>query len=142
MSVEHNKSVVRRFFDEGLSPGNMSVLEQLLAGDFKLNGAPPGLSPDAEGFKILIGMFRSAFPDYRDSVDDLIAEGDHVAVRWTLRGTHTGEFQGIPPTGKTVTVAGTSLFRVAGSQIGEDWTVIDLAGLLGQLGVLPPPGAN
>ena len=77
---------------------------------------------------------------YRDTVDDLVAEGDKVVVRWTFRGTHPGEFQGVPPTGKQVTIIGISIFRIVGNKVVEDWTIIDLLGLLQQLGVIPPPG--
>jgi steroid delta-isomerase-like uncharacterized protein len=111
----------------------MQMIESMLDPNFALHGAPPGLPPGREGFKILIGVFRSAFPDYRDTVERIIAEGDQVVVHWTLRGTHQGEFQGVAPTGKQVTTSGISIFRVANDKITDDWTVIDMAGLLGQL---------
>ena len=139
MSIEQNKALVRRFFEEGLSTGNMAVLEAMLDANFTLHGAPPMLPPGREGFKLLIGMFRSAFPDYKDTVEDLFAEGDKVVVRWTFRGTHTGEFQGVPPTQKQVTTTGISIFRVVGGKITDDWTTVDRLGLLQQIGAIPAP---
>jgi steroid delta-isomerase-like uncharacterized protein len=137
MSIEQNKTLVRRFFEEGLSTGNMAVLETMLDANFTLHGAPPMLPPGREGFKLFIGMFRTAFPDYKDTVEDLFAEGDKVVARWTFRGTHAGEFQGIPPTQKQVTTTGISIFRVVGGKITDDWTTVDMLGLLQQIGAMP-----
>jgi steroid delta-isomerase-like uncharacterized protein len=77
-------------------------------------------------------MFRRAFPDYRDTVHDIVAEGDKVVVRWTLNGTHEGDFLGTQATGKRVTTSGISIFRLADGKITDDWTVIDMAGLMRQ----------
>jgi steroid delta-isomerase-like uncharacterized protein len=137
MSTPENKAIIRRFFEEGLSTGDMALLDEIVAQDFTLHGAPPGLPSGREDFKLLVGMFRSAFPDYRDSIEDLVAEGDKVVVRWTFRGTHTGDFQGIPATGKHVKTTGISIFRVHDGKIKDDWTIIDMVGLLQQLGAVP-----
>jgi steroid delta-isomerase-like uncharacterized protein len=136
MSTPENKAIIRRLFEEGLSTGDMALLDEIVAQDFTLHGAPPGLPSGREGLKLLVGMFRSAFPDYRDSIEDLVAEGDKVVVRWTFRGTHTGDFQGIPATGKHVKTTGISIFRVDDGKIKDDWTIIDMVGLLQQLGVV------
>jgi steroid delta-isomerase-like uncharacterized protein len=136
MSAEQNKILIRRFFDEGLSAGNMALLDEILDANFTLHDAPPGLPPGRAGFKLLIGMFRSAFPDYKDTIDDLITEGDKIVVRWTFRGTHKGAFQDIPPTNKLVTTNGISIFYVSAGKITDDWTTIDMLGLLQQLGAL------
>lgn len=139
MSSEQNKTIVRRFFDEGLSAGNMAFIEQMLDTGFTLHNAPPGLPPGPAGFKLLIGMIRSAFPDYKDTIEEVIAEGDKVVVRWTFRGTHKGDFQGIAPTHKQVTTTGISIFRIAADKITDDWTNIDMLGMLQQLGAIPSP---
>jgi steroid delta-isomerase-like uncharacterized protein len=102
----------------------------------------PG-SPDIHGtaaIKQFITMIQSAFPDVHFTVEDRIIDGDKVAVRWSLRGTHQGEFQSIPPTGRSVTTTGIAIHRFAGNQIEESWDYYDALGLLQQLGVLPPPG--
>ncbi len=128
-----NKLLVRRLFEEGLSPGDMAIVDDLVAADLALHGVPPELPPGRGGLKALLGMFRSAFPDYRDALEQTVAEDDRVAVRWTFQGTHKGSLQGIPPTGKQARIGGMSLFRVRDGQIVEDWTEMDLLGLLHQI---------
>jgi steroid delta-isomerase-like uncharacterized protein len=86
--------------------------------------------------------FFAAFPGLHISIEDVIAQGDKVAVRITWQGTHQGEFMGIPPTGKPVTVTGINLYRVANGKIVEEWWQEDILGLMQQLGVLPPPPAQ
>jgi len=140
MSTEQNKAVVRRFFEEGLSKTNNAVFDELLDPAFSLHGAPPGLPPGPAGLKLLVGMFRTAFPDYRDTLEEVMAEGDKVVARWTFRGTQQGDFQGVRPTGKEVVMTGISIFRLAGNKITDDWTVFDLLGLMQQLGVVPASG--
>ena len=81
-----------------------------------------------------------AFPDLKRPVEDLVAEGDKVVARWTSVGTHEGAFQGIPPTGKTVTTSGITVFRLEGGKIVEEWSESDMVGMLTQLGVIPSPG--
>ena len=90
---------------------------------------------DREGVKAFLRRFRAAIPDFRVSVDDLFAEGDRVAWRWTFQGTHQGPFLERPPTGKQVTIAGIHILRFAGGKIQEDWASYDSRGLLDQLGV-------
>jgi steroid delta-isomerase-like uncharacterized protein len=115
----------------------MAIFDELLAPNFILHNAPPNLPPGPDGFKVLIGMFRSAFPDYKDTLEDIIAADDKVVVRWTFRGTHQGEFLGVPATNKLATTHGTSIFRISAGKIKDDWTNIDLLGLLQQLGATP-----
>jgi steroid delta-isomerase-like uncharacterized protein len=87
--------------------------------------------------KLLMAVFTSAFPDLQLTTEDLVAEGEKVAIRNTWRGTHQGAFQGVPPTGKYVTFTGTDLFRVEGGKIAEQWADLDALGLLQQLGAIP-----
>jgi predicted ester cyclase len=93
---------------------------------------------DREGFTQLGNVFTSAFPQSQTTIDDEIAEGDKVVSRWTYRAVHRGEFQGIPPAGKQVTMTGLTLLRIAGGKIVEHWVELDQLGLLQQLGVVPP----
>jgi steroid delta-isomerase-like uncharacterized protein len=87
-------------------------------------------------------MFRTAFPDYKHTINDLIAEGDKVVARWTFHGTHEGDFQGLPPTGKKVTIPCISVFRLVDGKIMDDWTISDTYSLMHQLGALPAPGQD
>jgi steroid delta-isomerase-like uncharacterized protein len=138
MSVETNKAVVRRFLEDLVSTGNIALADDLLGDSFVLHY--PGFPPQGiEGFKYLLPMFRAAFPDLRITVEELVGEGDMVAARLSWRGTHQGEFQGLPPTGRTVAVTGLGLYRLAGGKIVEDWIQEDFLGLMQQLGAIPAP---
>lgn len=139
MSVEQNKALDRRYVGEVLDKGNLAVIDEIMAPNYV--GHVPGFPPsDREGDKQLIAMFRAAFPDLHFTLEDQIGEGDKVVHRLTGRGTHKGEFQGIPPTGKQVTVTGININRFAEGKVVESWGIIDMLGLLQQLGVIPVPG--
>ncbi len=141
MSAE-NKALSRRTIEEIYNKGNLSIINEIYATDFINHSAPPGLTPDREGYKQFASMYRSAFPDLQMTVEDQIAEGDKVTTRWTATGTHKGELMGIAPTGKQVTVTGIAISRYAGGKLVEAWNEFDQANMLQQLGVLPPPGQN
>lgn len=130
-----NKMAVRRFLEEFLSCGDLSVADQVLAPDFRdHNPSNPKLS-GSENVKRSVRDWCAAFPDTRTVADDLIAEADRVAARWTSTATHGGEFLGIPATGRRVIVTGSGLFRLADGRIVESWDHFDALGLLQQLGV-------
>jgi predicted ester cyclase len=136
MSTEQNKVTVRRFYDEVLTQKNLAVLDEL-AGDPYVSHDLPS---DPVALKRFIGGFHSAFPDGHTTIGQMIAEGDTVAVRLTFRGTHTGDFQGIAPTGKAVTVPAMDMYRLADGKIVEHWGGPNQLSLLQQLGVIPPMG--
>jgi steroid delta-isomerase-like uncharacterized protein len=140
MSTEDNKALVSRYFNEAWNQGSPAVIDELFAANFHAHnpGIPDGGS--REGFKQFNSVFRSAFPDLRTIRDEVIAEGDQVVTRFTAHGTQTGELQGIPPTGKPMTVTGIEIVRVSGGKIVEAWVEFDQLGMLQQLGVVPPPG--
>jgi predicted ester cyclase len=92
-----------------------------------------------QGIKQFYGMLRAAFPDLHFTIEDQIAAGDRVVTRWTANGTHNGEFQGISPTGKQITIAGIDIDRLANGKVVECWPVADELGLLRQLGAIPAP---
>lgn len=140
MSADDNKALVRRFFDEMLNPGNAEVGDELFAVDAVDHAAFPGQVSGREGFKQAVRMVHAAFPNIRYTYEDMIAEGDHVATRWTLRGTQTGEFLGMPPTGLPVAVNGINVLRFADGQIVECWETWDRLGLMRQLGIIPASG--
>jgi steroid delta-isomerase-like uncharacterized protein len=139
MSAE-NKAIPRRLIEEGFNQGNLDVWDELVAPDFVNHSAPPGVPPTREGWKQIMTIFRTAFPDIHLHIEDQIAEGDLVTTRWTGHGTHQGELMGIPATGREMTVSGIIITRVAGGKITERWDEFDLMGVMVQLGVVPPPG--
>ncbi len=139
MSAEENKAIARRAY-EILSSGNLEALEEVIAPDVVDHNAQPGQPGGIEGTRQVVGMFRAAFPDLRFIPEDLIAEGDRVVARLTVTGTHRGEFQGLPPTGKQVTMSGVEIVRLAGGKAVERWGQFDILGMLQQLGAIPAPG--
>jgi len=139
MSVEENKALSSRFA-EAWDKKDMAVMDELLATNFVHRPGPPGAAPDREGFKQFTSMLYTAFPDIRFTVEDVVAEGDKVATRATCRGTHKGEYMGIPPTGKQVTWTMIFIRRFEGGKIAEQWTEADMLGLMQQMGVVPSPG--
>jgi steroid delta-isomerase-like uncharacterized protein len=134
---------MRRYFEEAWNQGNLAVLDELVAPDY-VNHDPfvPGLPPGPEGLKPIFAGLRAAFADLHYTIDDQLADGDKVATRWTMRGTHTGELMGIPATGKAVTVSGIQIERIVDGKIVEHWRKSDDLGLMQQLGVIPAPAAS
>lgn len=137
MGVEENKATVRMFYDEVVNRGNLSVIDKVTAENFIDHTAAPGRTPGREGEKQWFAMLRAAFPDGHSTIDDMIAEGDLVVVRGTMTGTHTGEFLGIPATGKPVKVSGIDITRFVNGQSVEHWGQWDIMGMMQQLGVTP-----
>src|SRR5262249_50126356 len=140
MSTEENKALVHRWI-QAFNDRNLQAEEAARAVDFVAHvpGAPP---LDNAGWKFFLAAFVAGFPDGRLLVEDVVAEGDRVAARWSFRGTHQGEFQGVPPTGKPVSISAMELNRVASGKVAEHWVILDQLGLLQQLGVIPVPGAG
>ena len=140
--TEKNKALTRRHFEEDWNQGKLDVIDEIFATDYV--GHQPGGTDiqGPEGLKQFVTMGRTAFPDIQFTVEDQIAEGDKVVIRWTLTGTHKGEYMGIPPTGVQVRVTGISFFRIAGGKIVERWLNRDALGMMQQLGfkLVPPQG--
>jgi predicted ester cyclase len=137
MTAETNKAIIRRIVEEIQNHDNLALIDELLAPTFVNHTPAPGLSPDREGIKQLLSMFRAAFPDGVMTIEDMIAEGDKVVSRKTYRGTHQGEFLGIPPTDRHVSVGLIDMMRLVDSKVVEHWNVGDDLSMLQQLGVLP-----
>jgi steroid delta-isomerase-like uncharacterized protein len=143
MSTEENKAIVRRWFDEVLSRGDMDALDSICAECHPqfavvrgvMEPAPLGMS----GLKSLITGLRSAFPDLQATVEEQIAEGDKVVTRVTMRGTQRGEFQGMPATGKAFSIPGVSIWEVRGNLLIQEWVSWDAMGMMQQLGAMPVP---
>ncbi len=140
--TEQNKRIYQRLADEVLNRKNLAVVDELLAADFAEHAGGQRRQVGTEGFKAARRRRNAAFPDWSVSIEDLIAEGDKVVVRATGRGTHTGEFMGIAPTGKHISVTWIAIYRVANGKLAEHWQNIDDLGLMKQLGAelsLPQP---
>ena len=138
MSIEENKVLASRWTEEIWNQGNPAAIDELCAPNFVFNYAPPGMAPDRESYKKTIAMFHAAFPEMHLINENVIAEGDKVAIRWTSHSIHKGEFMGIAPTGKRVTMTGNSIAHIVGGKIVQEWTEMDMLGLMQQLGVFPP----
>jgi len=135
MSIEENKAIVRRWNDEVYDKGNLAAIDELFATNFVWHFAPPGVTPDREGYKQEnVTNLRASFADIQCTVEDMVAEGEKVAVRWTWRGTHKGEYMGIAPTGKQATISGIEILRIVGGKIVEEWSESDWLGFMQQLG--------
>ena len=138
MSAEANKSVVRRYYEEVLNGGDVALLDQLAVPDYDEHSPFPGQPNGVEGMKARVGGILAAFrPVF--TVREVVAEGDTVVVYWTNTGTHQGDFMGIPPTGRTVTISGIDVHRLRDGRLAEHWHVIEELQMLQQLGVLPVP---
>ena len=130
-----NLAVVRRYFDAA-NTGDLAALDDVLAPDAIDHSAYAGQPAGREGFKAFFVLWRTAFPDLVYTIEDAIADGDRVVIRWTGRGTHRGPYHHIAPTGKRVTMSGVQINRLAAGRIVEDWTSSDELGLLRQLGAV------
>jgi steroid delta-isomerase-like uncharacterized protein len=136
-TAEQNKRLVRRFVEEFENGGNEPVADELLADRFVDHSPFPGVAPDRDGVKRLFAGLRTSFPDLRAEIHDLLAEADRVATRKTFRGTHRGEFLGMAPTGRAISFDVVDFVRIENGRIAEHWNVVDLMGLLQQLGAGP-----
>ncbi len=139
--AEDLKQLARRFYD-AVNAGDVDGAMSLVAEDFVDHEEFPGLSDDRDGVRQFFELMRSAFPDFHIDVDDMLAEGDKVAVRMRMSGTHQGDFMGIPPTGKRVTMQGIDIVRLEGGKLAEHWAIFDELGMMQQLGVIPAPGQS
>jgi predicted ester cyclase len=144
MSPEANKAISRRWVEEVFSQGNLAVADQIITPNHVNSGpaALPGLPNGPEGGRILVTVYRTAFPDIHFTIDQQIAEGDTVMTRWTATGTQMGELAGLPPTGKFATTTGIILDTFANGMIAHTWAIFDQFGLMQQLGVIPSPGQS
>jgi len=138
MSAETNKSLIHRIFEEGFNQSKPGVFDEIIAPNY-VNHDFPTPVPGVAGFKMVAGLFLTAFPDLRATVEGSVAEGDQVATRGYFTGTHKGEFNGIPATGKSVKVKYIDIWRLENGKAVDNWVQMDIAGLLQQLGVMPAP---
>ena len=131
-----NKQIVQRFMDECWNQGNLNTVMELVAENCRYHDPVfPSLTSGAENIKNHIQTCRNGFPDLMFKIDDTIAERNEVVVHWTANGTHKGQFLGMPPTNKKASVTGTSIFRIEGGKIVEEWANWNLMSMLEQLGL-------
>ena len=138
MAAEAAAIVVRRMFGEGVNQKNLAVFDEVLAPNY-VNYSFPAPAPGPEGFKQVMGMFFQAFPDIHETTEEVIAEGEKVAVRGYFTGTHNGEFMNIPATGKQIKVPYIAMYRLENGKVVENWVQMDQLGMMQQLGVIPTP---
>jgi steroid delta-isomerase-like uncharacterized protein len=140
MSME-NKAIVRRLYEEVWNKRRVELVDELMSPSHAMhdNHLPDsGVGPEA--YKRNVARFVTSFPDLRFNVEDMLAENDKVAVGWTISGTHKGEFRGISPTGKKVSIEGITIHHIADGKIMDSYANADYLGLMQQLGVAPAFG--
>ena len=133
--VDHadNAELIRRLHHELLNERDLAVVDRFFAPGFVSHNNPPGFPPGVDGVKQFFAMFRDAFPDASVRIDDLVADGDRVAIATTLTGTHEGELMGVAPTGRSVEVTGIDIVRIEDGLIAEHRGLTDIVGLMRQL---------
>ena len=134
------RTFVRSTTEEIWRTGNANLIDEHMAPNYVLHKPPTGFAPDREGLKAIVHAMRSAFPDLRMTVEDVVAEGDKVVQRRLYEGTHKGELFGIPASGQSVSVSQITVSRVADGKFVEEWAETDFLGMLQQLGVVPAMG--
>ena len=139
MSIEDNKTFMRRFYEEVINQKNLAAIDDFVAPTFVNHSALQlgMLGGGIEEVKQYVSMILTTFPDLHYTVEDLLAEGDKIVARITISGTQQGAFMGIPATGKHATISDIEIFRITGGKAVENWVQADFLGLLQQLGVVP-----
>ena len=139
--MQDNSAIVRRFIEETINQGQIDSAAQFAWEDLVEQVPFPGQGPGLEGLKVVLRGMRAAFPDLHFSVEEQIAQGDKVVTRFEWTGTHGGKFLGMAATGRSVKVWGMVIDRLQGGRIKDTRIIMDMLGLMIQLGVFPPPRA-
>ena len=138
MSIETNKALVRRFYDQVLNGRRVQAIDELAVAGYDEHDPLPGQREGRDGLKDRVSMLVEGLaPTF--TVEDVVAEGDRVVVRWTNSARHVGDFLGIPPTGRSCAIAGIDIYRLENERLAEHWHVIDQLAMLQQLGLLSSP---
>jgi steroid delta-isomerase-like uncharacterized protein len=138
MATEQTNELVRKFYEDVLMKGDLAVLATIATEDYEEHDPVPGQATGLAGLVDRVTILRTALAP-KFTVEDVVAAGDRIVVRWTSLGHHVGEFAGLPPTGKTYTIGGIDMYRVRDGKLAEHWHVIDQLSMLQQLGFLPAP---
>lgn len=141
MAEQDNKALVRRYYDEVFNQRDVDLVDQLAVDDYVEHDPFPGQGDGRGDLKARVQLILDAMRPLRFEVQDVVAEGDTVVVRWVQRGTQSGSFMGIPSTGREFTIAGIDIHRLRDGRMAEHWHVVDLFALLQQLGAIPAPSA-
>jgi predicted ester cyclase len=140
MANEDHKALVRRFWEDVFNQKHLERADAYVAQDYLDHGALPGQGPGLEGAKRQRwALYFAAVPDLHARIDDMVAEGDRISVRFTVTGTQVGELMGVPPTGRHFDVGAMCIYRIAGGKVAEQWEQMDSLGLMRQLGAIPAP---
>ena len=136
--IEENRQIITRYFEEVWNQGNLDALDDLIAPDY-VNHSPgtPNPAPGASGLKPIVAALRQGMPDVEFTICDMVITPDKVAVRVVMTGTHTGDFFGIPPTGRRVAVNQLQIERIENGKLVEHWRQTDDLGMMRQLGLIP-----
>jgi steroid delta-isomerase-like uncharacterized protein len=137
MTTSNKDIVLRDWYQELWDNWNIAVADDLLTDDYRLHAPGVPVPLDRETTKQVVAMYGTSFPDLKHTVDEVIAEGDTVAARWTVHGTHRGEFQGIPASGKQVNLSGNTVHHLKDGKLRETWLSFDSMELLQQIGAVP-----
>lgn len=141
LSADENKTLHHRLL-AAMNRDDLEAASALLAPDAINHNPVPGEPPGIAGLRYRLAMLHTAFPDLRFVTEAIIAEGDTVATRGVLTGTHTGPFAGMPATGKAVRVSYIDMIRIVDGKLVEHWVQLDQLGMMQQLGAIPAPGAQ
>lgn len=134
-----NKPTAQRFYNDVINEANYDLIDEIVSPDFVEHEGFPGLGTDRESVKGFFTLMRTAFPDLKFTVEDLLEDGEKIVVRATITGTHKGEFMEIPPTGKSVSVQAIDIVRFENGKVMEHWGVTDTAAMMEQLGAMGGP---
>ncbi|PYM06476.1 MAG: ester cyclase [Verrucomicrobia bacterium] len=135
---ENNKAIIRRLIEEFWNKGNQSLADQLFTPNYTHHdSSTPDFGHGPESERKRATLYRTAFPDIHLTVEDIIAEGETVMTRWSCRGTHKGDLNGIAPTGKQFNITGVTIARLSNGKLVEGYVNWDALGLMQQLGVVP-----
>ncbi|MDQ4039054.1 MAG: ester cyclase [Actinomycetota bacterium] len=141
MSVEQNKTVVRRYYEEVLNRGHIAVLDEIATDDYVENDPFPGQGNGLADLKARVSTLLTAFSPCTFTIQVVVAEGDRVVVHWRSSGNHSGEFLGMPPTNRDYTINGIDIHRLRDGRMAEHWHVVDQLSQLQQLGMIPAPAS-
>jgi steroid delta-isomerase-like uncharacterized protein len=134
-----SKELMRQFYEEVVNAGKLDLIDDMLTDDFVEHEEFPGITPNREGVKQFFGMFKMAFPDATFTPEQMIAEGDLIAARVRIRGTHQAEFLGVPASGRSIDVDAIDIVQFRDGVATAHWGVTDAMAMLQQLGGLPEP---
>ena len=137
MTTATVKATVQKGVEEIFNKKNLAYIDEFIMPDIVDHSAPPGLPAGIEGYRMKLAMFTNAFPDLHIRYSHHIVDGDMIAGRFTLTGTHQGDFGGIPATGKQISVTGHDQLRLSGNKVAEHWVEMDTLTMMQQLGVIP-----